>query len=238
MDALDAMGEEFDSPKSLEIFQALRKAANDESDTYSYEMRIPRPLLVTILKPEGSLSQLPTVSSGLHRAYAPYFIRRIRVSSIDPTCRALQALGVPNEPDQGKAERIVFSFPIKTEARISASDEPAKRQFERYLTLMDNYVDHNASCTLTIGDGEWEEMEELVYNNIDRMVACAFLPKDCTAYPQMPYEAISEERYNEMAKSFPNLSSLGDLINKFENEEYEGELIEDACSSGSHCPVR
>ena len=237
MDAFDALGWEFDSPEATSTLSALRQASNNEADTYSYEIRIPRPLLVTALKPEGTLSQLPTVSSGLHRSYAPYFIRRIRVSSMDPTCRALQTLGVPNEPDQGKAERIVFSFPIASGAKCSAADEPALRQFDRYLTMMEHYVDHNASCTLTVGEEEWEDIEKAVYDNFSKVVAVSFLGKDCTAYPQMPYEAITKEQYDEMAKSFPDLSSLAELINKYENEEYEGELLEDACAQGV-CPTR
>lgn len=238
MDMLDACNIEFDSEEAIDIFKTLRHKANVEATDYSRELDIPRPKLVTTLKPEGTLSQLPTVSSGLHRAYAPYYIRRIRVSNIDPVCKALQYLGVPNEPDLGKAERIVFSFPIKTEAKIAASDEKALRQFQRYLTLMESFVDHNASCTLTVGPEEWDEIEETVYQNFNKMVACAFLPKDTTAYPQLPYEAISQEQYEEMVQSFPDLNDLSYWVNKFENIEFDPDLlIDDPCSTGV-CPIR
>lgn len=235
VDAFDALGIEFDSLDARLILSALRKEANDEARRYAHEMRIPSPLLVTTLKPEGTLSQLPTVSSGLHRAYAPYYTRRIRVSEMDPVCKALQELGVPNEPDQGKAERIVFSFPIKTAATVSANEESARRQFERYLTLMETYVDHNASCTLTIGDGEWEEMERMVYDNFDKVVAVAFLPKYTDAFPQMPYEEITKEEYEEQILTFPSLKNLSELVNKYENMEFEGEL-EEECKGA--CPIR
>ncbi len=236
MDAFDALGIEFDSQDAKGILSTLREVANKEARDYAFEMRIPAPLLVTTIKPEGTLSQLPTVSSGLHRAYAPHYIRRIRVSSMDPVCKALQKLGVPNEPDKGKAERIVFSFPIKTEAKTSAADEPAKRQFERYLTMMDSYVDHNASCTLTIGEDEWEEMEQEVYDNFDKVIACAFLPKYTDAFPQMPYEEITESQYKELMSTFPSLDTLPALVNSFEIGEFEDEL-EDECKNG-YCPVR
>lgn len=236
MDAFDALGIEFDSQDAKGILSALREVANKEARDYAFEMRIPAPLLVTTIKPEGTLSQLPTVSSGLHRAYAPHYIRRIRVSSMDPVCKALQKLGVPNEPDKGKAERIVFSFPIKTEAKTSAANEPAKRQFERYLTMMDSYVDHNASCTLTIGEDEWEEMEQEVYDNFDKVIACAFLPKYTDAFPQMPYEEITESQYKELMSTFPSLDTLPALVNSFEIGEFEDEL-EDECRGGA-CPIR
>jgi adenosylcobalamin-dependent ribonucleoside-triphosphate reductase len=236
MDALDLVGLEFDDPQAIQIFKTMKAEAREEANAYAFEMRVPAPLLVTTIKPEGTLSQLPTVSSGLHRSYAPYFIRRVRYSAMDPACQALQKLGVPNEPDQGKAERIVFSFPIKTDAKISANEEPARRQFERYLTMMEHYVDHNASCTLTIGEGEWEEMEKLVFDNFDKVVACAFLPKYTDAFPQMPYEEITKEQYEKLAAEFPNLDSLPDLVNQIETGEFESELEEEC--KGGFCPVR
>lgn len=237
VDAFDALGMDSASPDALDILLSLNTEANRVAEEYAFEMRVPVPLLVTTIKPEGTISQLPTVSSGLHRSYAPYFIRRVRYSAMDPACQALQKLGVPNEPDQGKAERVVFSFPIKTTAKISANEEPARDQFNRYLAYMFAYVDHNASCTLTIGEGEWEEMEKLVYDNFDRVVACAFLPKYTDAFPQMPYEEITKEQYEKLVAEFPNIDSLPDLVNQIETGEFESELEADLCPTGQ-CPIR
>lgn len=237
MDALDALGWEFDSEIARDLFKSLRYWANEEADRYSFEMRVPRPLLVTILKPEGTISQLPTVSSGLHRSHAPYYIRRIRVSSLDPVCKALQHLGVPNEPDVNKPERIVFSFPISTGAKIRANDEPASRQLDRYLSLMKHYVDHNASCTLTVGDGEWEEIVDKVHDNWDDIVACAFANKDNSQYPQLPYETITKEQYDEMMVDFPCLDALADLVNAYEQDQAEEDELENECK-GAACPIR
>lgn len=237
MDMLDSLEIEFDSEEAIHIWSSLNKAANEEADSYANEMRIPRPLLVTILKPEGTISQLPTVSSGLHRAWSPYYIRRIRVSSMDPVAKALQHLGVPNEPDVNKGERIVFSFPIKTAAKISANDEPAKRQYERYLTMMKYYVDHNASCTLTVGEDEWEGIKEMIYENWDNTVAVAFAAKDYSQYPQLPYEAVSSDMYDSLMSTFPSLDNLTELVNQFEETEAEEDELDVECKSG-FCPVR
>lgn len=68
------------------------------------------------------------------------------------------------------------------------------------------------------------------------MVACAFLPKYTDAYPQMPYEEITKEQYEEMVKSFPDLTPLPELVNMYEIGEFEDEL-EDECKNG-HCPIR
>jgi len=237
MDALDALGLEHDSPSVKSILENLRQEAKEEASMYAFEMRVPTPLLVTTIKPEGTLSQLPTVSSGLHRAYASYFIRRVRVSSMDPVCKALQSLGVPNEPDVNKKERVVFSFPVKTAARVSANDEPASRQFDRYLTMMKYYVDHNASCTLTVGEEEWDSIEQQVFDNFDSVVAVSFLPKYTNAYPQMPYEEITKEVYEEMMKTFPDLTHLPELVNMYERDEFEEDELEAECAGGA-CPIK
>ena len=238
VDAFDSIGVDSTSPEALTILSLLEKEANKVAKEYAFEMRVPVPLLVTTIKPEGTISQLPTVSSGLHRSYAPYFIRRVRYSAMDPACQALQRLGVPNEPDQGKAERVVFSFPIKTATKISANEEPARDQFKRYLSYMENYVNHNASCTLTIGEGEWEEMEKLVFDNFDKVIACAFLPKYTDAFPQMPYEEITQAQYEKLAAEFPNLDTLPNLVNQIEVGEFESELEEDPSCAGGVCPTR
>lgn len=238
MDAMDSLGISFYGSK--ELLESMNEIANQEARDYAFEMRIPTPLLVTAIKPEGTLSLLPTVSPGLHRSYAPYYIRRVRVSQLDPVCKALQSLGVPNEPDATKSSsgRIVFSFPINSGAKIAANDESAIDQFNRYLMMQKYYTDHNSSCTLTVGGSEWEEILQAVYDNWNDVVACAFLPKDDMSYPQMPLEAITKEQYMEMISTFPNLSNLAAIVNKFELEEAEeDELVDEACSTGS-CPIR
>ena len=247
MDALDMLGWEFDSPEAIDLFRKLRFWANDEAKKYSFEMRVPRPLLVTCIKPEGTITLLSSSTScGLHRSYSPQYIRRYKISNLDPVCTALKKLGVPNEPDHHKKDRTVFSFYINSGARMKANDESARKQLERYLTLMRHYVDHNASCTLTVGPDEWEDMGNLIYDNWDDIVSIALANKDFSEnsnYTQLPYEAISEEEYQEKSSAFPDLSSLADLINRIENGEHE-DLGDDDTNitslecAGGFCPTR
>lgn len=241
MDCWDAMGVAFDSSEAQFIQRTLHLEAVQEATRYASEMRVPVPLLTTCIKPEGTLSQLPTVSSGLHRAYAPHYIRRIRVSDIDPLCKALQEAGVPNEPDENKNERIVFSFPVKTEAKIYAIDEPAIRQYQRYLGEMRYYVDHNASITIMVGSNEWIELMAEVKKNFKDTVAITCLPKIAEGkYPQLPYEAITMEQYEKMMVGFPDLTQIdiAALVNKYEKVQFEEDEALEADCAGGACPVR
>lgn len=243
MDAVDTLDIAFDSPEAIDILRSMRQAANEEATNFAYEMRIPRPLLVTAVKPEGSLSNLPTVSPGIHRAYAPFYIRRVRYSDTDPVAKALTIKGMKPIPDPQKPERLIFEFPVKSATKIASEDESALSQYRRYLTFMRHYVDHNASCTLTFdAEKEIDEIVDAVYENWEDTVAVAWLPKyiaksDEKPYPYMPYEAITEEEYNDRMSVHPDLTDLHDLVDRIESGSYEYELDESDCQSGS-CPIR
>ena len=49
--------------KEATVLRMLRKAAHEEAKAYAKEIEQNDPLLVTTVKPEGTLSQLPTVSA-------------------------------------------------------------------------------------------------------------------------------------------------------------------------------
>lgn len=242
-DMFDRLGwdSENDSRRAS-LMSRMNDWANDEANKYAFEMRVNRPLLVTTIKPEGTISLLTTSSCGMHKSYAPYFIRRYKISNMDAMCQALKDLGVPNEPDQIAPDRTVFEFYIDSGAKIGANDESARSQFMRYRTLMKHYVDHNASCTLTVGPDEWEEMGDLIYEHWDDVVAIALANKDMTEntnYIQLPYEAITKEQL----KTNPDLSKLHEIVNYYENSEFEDDDIGSnltglECSANGSCPLR
>src|SRR5690606_21268287 len=79
-----------------DIMAWLREVAHEEAIEYAKKLRVAPPLLVTTVKPEGTLSQVPGgVSSGLHYSHAPYYIRRIRINAADPLAKAVAAVGWP-----------------------------------------------------------------------------------------------------------------------------------------------
>lgn len=240
-----------DDPRVTEIEAISRKIAREEADMYHEAMGIPRSLLVTTIKPSGSLSQLSTVSSGAHRPYAPYYLRRIRVSKVDPVAKALKDMGIPVSPENGQGDDLysdkcntwVFSFPVRTNAPVRAIDEKAIDQLERYKSLMTHYVEHNVSYTVTVAPHEWDEVAEWLLENWDSYVGISFLPRfdpteGTSPYPQLPYETLTKEKYEELAAKMPliNEKDFNALISKYEKEYEEFDLGAD-CSTG-FCPIR
>lgn len=216
-------------------------------------------------KSHNTIAQLPTVSSGCHRAYAPYYLRRIRVSKVDPVAKALRDLGVPCVPENNQGEDLdaeicntwVFTFPIKTAAPIRAIDERAVDQLERYKSLMQNYIDHNQSITVTVkgadydenwnpipGTSEWEEVVDWLAqpDNWASTIGVSFLPRwdpseNISAYPNLPYQPSTELEYANLSAQFQiKEAELVALISKYEQEYEEADLGSD-CTSGG-CPIR
>ncbi|MBU5678172.1 ribonucleoside-triphosphate reductase, adenosylcobalamin-dependent [Alkaliphilus sp. MSJ-5] len=225
--------------KQAELLKILRKSARVEVDLYAREIGQNPPLLVTTVKPEGTLSQLPTVSSGVHYSHSPYYIRRIRVSSHDPLVKVCEELEYPVYPEVGQdwetCSTKVVEFPVKAPIGKTKYDISAIEQLENYKLFMENYVDHNCSITVHVRNHEWEEVEEWIWNNWDDVVALSFLALEDNFYQLLPYEAIDEEEYKErISKMKPFIPSL---ISKYEKQEMDLDIGDDGCENGI-CPVR
>lgn len=225
--------------EQAELLRKLRAVANNEASAYAAELGLPEPLLVTTVKPEGTLSQLPTVSSGVHYSHSPYYIRRVRISADDPLVKVCEELGYPVFPEVGQdAETCstkVVEFPVKAPEGTTKYEVSAIDQLENYKMFMENYVDHNCSITVHVREHEWEAVEEWVWKYWDETVALSFLSLDDNFYELLPYEAIDEvefiRRKEEMQSFRPS------LISKYEKEETEFDIGTDGCESGA-CPVR
>lgn len=225
--------------QEAELLAELRNVAKTSASEYAKALKQREPLLVTTIKPEGTLSQLPVVSSGVHHSHSPYFIRRIRVNAKDPIVQVCEELGYPIKPEVGQdwetCRTKVVEFPVKAPNGITKYDVSAIEQLESYKMFMNNYIDHNCSITVHVREHEWEDVEQWMWDNWDDVVAVSFLSLDDSFYELLPYEAIDEEEYNRRKGAMrPFVPSL---ISKYEVEELEDDVVDDSCSTGV-CPVR
>lgn len=245
---------------SLDSFlRVLNTVANTRTREYAAEMRVTAPLLTTALKPSGTISQLPTVSSGAHASYAPYYIRRVRISSFDPLAKTMLEVGYPVYPEAStmlpevfeklstfekmrvldSAQTWVIEFPVKTSATRLSSEESAVEQLNRYFILQNNYTDHNTSITVTFDPAEVDAIIDLLLERWDEYIGVSFLPKMPGSYPLMPYEAITEEQYIARRDAVANISwadiSSGLILRELVMNA-DDEL--DADCVGGACPVR
>ncbi|MEE1199425.1 MAG: ribonucleoside-triphosphate reductase, adenosylcobalamin-dependent [Christensenellales bacterium] len=235
-DMINATGMNRD--EQVALLKKLRSTARQAADKLAASVGLNAPLLITTVKPEGTLSLLPTVSSGIHYSHSPFYVRRIRISATDPLCRVCEELGYPVFPEVGQDPETcrtkVVEFPVKAPKGRVKADVSAIEQLENYKLFMEHYVDHNCSITVHVRDHEWEEVEQWVWDNWDDVVALSFLSYDESFYELLPYEAITEEEYNARREKMRPFNPT--LISKYEHEETAADLESD-CANGV-CPVR
>lgn len=225
--------------EQISLLQELRQTARNAAEEYAGELGQPEPLLITTVKPEGTLSLLPTVSSGVHFSHSAYYIRRIRISSDDPLVKVCEELGYPVFPEVGQDKDTcvtkVVEFPVKAPEGKLKGDVSALEQLEIYKMFMEHYVEHNCSITVHVREHEWDEVEQWVWDNWDDTVALSFLSYDDSFYELLPYEEISKEEYEKRKEAMrPFIPSL---ISKYEKEEVEYDIGNEGCENGV-CPIR
>lgn len=229
------------------ILSNLRHVAREEADEYAKQLRVSSPLLVTTVKPEGTLSQVAGgVSSGLHYSHSPYYIRRIRINAADPLARAVIDLGWTVNPEIGtpgetheermtNARTYVIDFPVASGATRTKDDVSAAEQLDTYFAFQRYYTEHNSSNTITVRPHEWAEVERIVYEKWDEFTAVSFLALDGGTYQLAPYEAITREQYEALASKMKPFDPS--ILQRYENGELSDLEGADGCEGGV-CPIR
>ena len=236
-DMVNATG--LDRAAQADLLDDLRAEARKAADEMAAQVGGNRPLLVTTLKPEGTLSLLPTVSSGVHYSHSPYYIRRVRITATDPLCRVCEELGYPVLPEVGQDPEDpttkVLEFPVKAPAGRVKGDVTAIEQLENYKMFMEHYVDHNCSITVHVRDNEWDDVEQWVWDHWDDVVALSFLSYDDSFYELLPYEEIDKAEYDRRKAAMRPFNPA--LLCRYEHEESELDIGVSDCVNGV-CPIR
>jgi ribonucleoside-diphosphate reductase alpha chain len=182
---------------------ALKKKAINVNKRAAKVLGIAQAAAVTTGKPEGTTSQLTHSGSGCHPWYAPYYIRRYRISAQDPLCLMLKSQGIKLLPEVGQeastATTFVVEFPIKSPAGvITRKQVSALDQLEWYKYIQTNWCEHNQSITVYVREEEWLQVGNWVYANWDIACGLSFLPHDGGKYELAPYEEITKEQYEQL----------------------------------------
>jgi ribonucleoside-diphosphate reductase alpha chain len=227
---------------SPEIMTHFNKVARETAAEASAWLDIPMPAAVTCGKPSGNSSQVVDCASGFHPRFAPYYVRRVRVSATDPLFNLVRDAGAPVYKDnkykdmpEELCETWVVEFPVKSpEGSMTRNDETALEQLGRYLNVMETWCGergHNQSATIYVKDNEWKEVGDWVYSHFDEITGLSFLPYDGGNYRLAPYEEITKVQYEDMLSSFPNIDYS--KLTEYEKEDKGEGSRELACMGGS-----
>ena len=230
-----------------EILQELKGAFKEGVKSMSDELGTTPSKNVTLLKPSGTLSKILKCPEGVHKPLGKYIFNNIIFAKADPMVPKLRGAGYRMFDNPNDNESIIITFPIKWDnidfdtvmknGRVmEVNTESAVVQLERYKVLMDNFVDQNASNTISYSPEEVPEIVDWLYNNWDSYVGVSWLLRaDPTksaqdlGYHYLPQEVQFEDDWYNYYNSLREV----DLSN---TESFE-ELSDQECSSGL-CPIK
>ncbi len=225
--------------RNEEMLRKMKKEVLKVNEIYAKKFGINPSTCTTCVKPSGTVSQTVDCSSGMHTRHAPFYIRRVRISSTDSLFKMLKDQGVPYFPEVGQSKEsattFVLEFPIKApKAAVYKDSLTAIEQLEFWKMVKINYTEHNPSITISVGENEWIIVANWVYENWDIVGGLSFLPRSEHVYQLAPYEEIDEKRYNELSEKMRNID-FSKIITYEKHDETEAKK-ELACSGGT-CEV-
>lgn len=217
------------------VLDTLRLHAIEVNKKYAKRFSINASTAITCVKPHGNSGQLLGVGSGMHPWYAPYFIRRVRISHTDTLLQMARDQGVPCLPEVGQAEgtatTYVLEFPVKApEGAVFKDEVSALELLKEWKRLKEHFVEHNPSATIYVGPDEWIAVGNFVYENWDSIGGLSFLPRSEHVYQLAPYEAITKEEYERRKKAIGKIDFS--KLSQYEAADNTTGAKEFACVSG------
>jgi len=204
---------------------------------YSKERGWNHSVRLTTVQPSGTLSLLPGVTPGIHPAFAPYYIRRVRFSSVDPLVDACRKRGYKVTWDMGldgreDHTRYVVEFPCKSpDNSILVANMTALEQLEWVKRMQTIWADNAVSVTVYYRKEELPAVKEWLSKNYDSSVkSVSFLLHVDHNFPLPPYEEITKDEYD---KVFSKL----DFSTPIHQNAANLDIDLDDCATGA-CPVK
>ena len=231
---------------------ALKAVVKDAAHGMADELGLPRPKAVTTVKPSGTLSKIMDTTEGVHKPLGKYIFNNVRFSKHDPYVEKLIAANYRVFQDPSSPDAVLVTFPVAYEnVQFDVVDgkhvnlEPAQAQLDRYKMLMDHYVDHNCSVTISYSPEEAPEIVDWLADNWNNYVGVSFLyrtdptktAKDL-GYLYLPQEVVAEEVYTAYASTLLPLNGGCMTCQQAETDEQEFEIDTGSeCATGA-CPIR
>jgi ribonucleoside-triphosphate reductase len=220
------------------MLDSLAAQVDLAAEGFSHALRIPVPVKKRTIAPTGTIAKMPGVSEGVHPIFAKYFIRRVRLSKVDPEQMSMadkfEAEGFKVEDDMYADNTVVVSFPTKdtlvqavtdlygddAEDLVEAADDLSLRDMLAFQALYQtHWADNAVSFTANVDPNQYkpEHVEGQLRQFAGQLKGATIFPE--ASMPQAPYERLERWEYqNAVAKQI-------------------SDGIDEDCASGS-CPVR
>ena len=223
-----------------DLYNDLKK----QDKSFSNYLEIKESIKLTTVKPSGTISLLAGVSPGVHWPYADYYIRRIQFQDNDPLAEYCKELGFNVRPATVTPRAVIVEFPIKAATASldgfkSTADITIEEQLQFQELIQTYWADNQVSCTINFRKDEVDKLPKLLQEYIYKLKSTSLLPyfdigRDESLkeyYPDLPYEPITKEKYEEM------LNGLKGWPSRITTDKKGLEIELDECKGGI-CPIK
>lgn len=195
---------------------------------------------ITCVKPSGTISLLvPNTCPGIHYPINRYYIRRVRINeNSTKLIQSMKERGYTIEDSVNEPHTKIINFIIDNKCSRSIDDVSMWEQLELASKLQEWWADNQVSCTVSFDKkNEGKDIKNALSLYQYRLKGISFLPKmdKNVIYPQMPYEKITQEQYNELSKSLNTSTCINKHIEIDVNaQEQDVYCTSDSCELKSY----
>jgi ribonucleoside-triphosphate reductase len=192
-------------------------------------------------------SRYSETCEGVHKPLGKYIFNNVRFSKHDVLVEKLRKANYYIFNDPYASDSVLIRLPVKYDGieftNVDGKEinvESAITQLERYRLLMENYVQHNCSVTISYGVEEVPDIIEWFMKNWDSYVGVSFLFRNDPSksavdlgYPYLPQEVTTKEKYEEYVSQLKPFV----LDEKEKNEHFSIDVGASMCVNGV-CPEK
>ena len=218
-------------------YRTFSKVATLGAFSMADELDLPRPKNVTTIKPSGTLSKIMDTTEGCHYPKGRYIFNNIKFANDDEILPILKNANYQVMADPFSEGTSIVKFPVKWDVDFLYDHESAIDQLERYRMLMNTYVDHNCSITVSYDESEVSQIKQWLMTYWDEFVGVSWMPRanpELTAedlgFPYLPQEVVTQEAFEIYAETLETVDLTGINVKHIEK------VTEDECDNGA-CPV-
>jgi hypothetical protein len=243
--------------KDPDMHEGARDAAIDGANSMADELGLPRPRRVTQCQPAGTSSKVlglegDEVHEGAHVSPSRFIFNNVNFSVHDNIVEKLMLAGYDVRPNPADKTGVLVKFPVaypdspfysKVVKEIDGQleeleivSETGVDQLERYRMLMEHYVQHNCSITVSFDVEDIEPMADWFMQHWDTYIGVSFLKRNDPTrsaeelgFLYLPQECISKRIYDGYVAGLAPIDLDDDTSDKM--------LDISDCSTGA-CPVR
>lgn len=225
-------------------WRSLAKYATKGTREMAQELGMPLAKAVTTIKPSGTVSKIMDTTEGIHKPLGRFIFNNVLFGKHDPSVAKMAAAGYKVFDHPFDPTGVLVTLPVEWSDvpgftpvnGIEVNLESAVDQLNRYKMVMENYVDHNCSITVSYDPSEVRSMIAWISENWHDYVGVSFiLRNDPTkravdlGHPYLPQEVVGEAEY----RAYTSRLQPVDL----DGIKSTDDLLETECTGGV-CPVR